>query len=742
MRMILSGRMLLIGVSGLTLSGVIHPATAWGQESGAPNVSSIEDIIVTAQKRADNVQDVPASIVAMTGNTLTKLGVSSASDLAKAIPNLNVISVYGEGGSPAFVLRGVTANDFSHNQSRPVALYVDDGIRGVAALEIMQLYDIERTEVLRGPQGTLYGKNATGGAINIITRKPGFDTEGYLTAGYGSFNRAEVRGAVQTALIDGVLATRLAFSYTKDDGLIKNVFPGGQDQDQTDTLGLRLGLTFKPSDTFEAVLRVFHARSTGVAAGSLAANIGPSLGVNRVGLGFFENSSNFDGRRNIRDTGANLTINIDLSPTYRLTSISTYDRAKWIDSSDPDGLPISNDELTIGSDNIDQFVQELRLTSSYDGSFNWIGGLFFGYDKMDIINFFRFYNEPSLGLDFGLGGFGFNEANSFTQKRTSYAGYLRGEYELTDALKVSAGIRYSKDKVDVTKYSAALGATVAGGTPQFNIPTFTNQESHPKWNNVSVEAGLDWKVTDDVLAYASFKQGYRTGAVNATAFESPLEITSAKPEKVNSYEIGLKSDFFDRRLIFNLAAFRYDYSDQQFSNNENGLFVLRNADKSRIWGIELDSTVRVLDEVTFNVGLGWLDPKYKKLDLTPLDPLTGDFSGNQMIGASKWSLNLGTDWQVMRANDGIVTLHLDALYRSKIYYDAANLDRIAGKNYWVANGRLSYDSKRFGAALWIKNAFNKKYIVSGFDGISFALDQDSLKRGARQTYGAEVTFKF
>lgn len=733
---------LFIAASLLSMSAAQAHAQADPSSSG--------DILVTANKRAENVQDVPASVVALNGESLIKQGIFNAKDLARAIPNLNVLSVYGEGGSPNFVMRGVTANDYSLNQSRPVAMYVDEGVRGLPALEVVQFFDIERTEVLRGPQGTLYGKNATGGAINIVTKKAGFDNEGYLTLGYGNFDRKDARGAIQAPLIDDILAARFAFTYTKDDGLIKNKLPGHTNREQTDLYAGRLSFTFAPSPDFEANLRLFHARSKGAGIGPLAQDIRPYLGVSRAGLGYYEVRSDYDTERDIKDTGVNLAMRYDLSSSSTITSITTYDHGKWMDPADADGVEVSTDHILIASDDVSQFSQELRYAYDAGPTHLMLGGLY-TWDSALIINDYMFLNQPSIGVIFDPANFGvpytgetlygFNERNSFRQKRNSYAAYARGEYELTPAVKLSAGIRYSKDDISATNYDAALGGTTASGIVVYNVPTLTDASTKASFDRLTVEAGVDWKLADDVMAYAAFHQGYRSGAINALAFLSSAEVGTVKPETVNSYEIGLKTQLFDRRMTLNLAAFRYDYKNQQFQNNEGALIILRNADKSRIWGIELDSRFKVSDDISLTAAGGWLDPKYLSLDLTPNDPSTGDYSGNQLIGANKWSLNLGADVTFARFDRGTVYMHLDAGYKSSTYFDAPNSDDMYQKGYWVANGRVSADIGNVNVAFWMRNIFQQHYFVSIFK-YADAVGVDEAHRGAPRTFGIEGTFRF
>ena len=233
---------LVVAVLGATLGAT--PARA---EPAPADSDAIQEIVVTAQKRSESLQSVPVSVTALTRAQLGQLKLDTPSDLVTQVPNLQVNGIVGE-GSPLFSLRGVSMFDYSLNQSSPVASYIDEVYKGNFTLFGVELYDLERVEVLRGPQGTLYGKNTTGGAINFITRKPGFDTEGDIKVGVGNYNRREVEGAFQTALIPERLAVRFAFTYTKVDGFIQNVLPGSPDLEGVDQYGVRLSLLFKASD--------------------------------------------------------------------------------------------------------------------------------------------------------------------------------------------------------------------------------------------------------------------------------------------------------------------------------------------------------------------------------------------------------------------------------------------------------------------------------------------------------------
>src|ERR1700682_5859348 len=263
------------------LAGAVH-----GQTSLEAPSASLEEIVVTAQKRTESLQSVPVSVTVLTGAQLSRLKFDSPSDLVTQIPNLQVDGIIGE-GSPLFALRGVSMFDYSLSQDSPVASYVDEVYKGNVALFGVEMYDLERIEVLRGPQGTLYGKNATGGAINFITRKPGFDENGYIKVGAGNYARKEAEGAFQTALSPDLLAVRFAFTYTQANRFLQNVLPGHPDLEGIDQYGVRLSLLYKATESLDFTLRYSKSMQDPQDYGIVDGSIG-AAGV--AGLGYYRTS--------------------------------------------------------------------------------------------------------------------------------------------------------------------------------------------------------------------------------------------------------------------------------------------------------------------------------------------------------------------------------------------------------------------------------------------------------------------
>lgn len=719
--------------------------------TAAPVSAQLEETVVTATRRAQSIQEIPSAITSFSSSALEKMKIDDIGDLTGRVPNLSSVQPYGENGSPSFVLRGVTTTDYTFTQSSPIALYVDDAVRSLPTLEIGHMYDIERIEVLRGPQGSLYGKNATGGAVNILTKKPGYEQEGYITVGYGNYNAKEAKAAFQTGLVDDVLAMRVAVNYVENDGLIENQFPGGADELSTQMLAGRLSLLYSPSENFEGILRVYaHDNDTQPYSAYSEVTI-PEFtgGLTRDGLGFHESKSQRkDTHWKNSNTGFNLTLNWDLNDDYSLTSITSYDEAELDYSADDDGLEYALDETDLYAKNIKQTVQELRLVSDLDGPFNWIGGAQYTSDELDNSTVIYTVDDEALGFVDAMsaalgtpatGGRGFHFGNFYHQERESWAVYLKGDYELTSSVTLRAGYRYSDDNVKVSNYDAFFGETTAEGERVLSVPVFLDASKSEDFTNSSVELGLDWQANDNTLVYFSFSQGYRSGAINGQAFsDAEAEISAADPEEVDSYEAGIKSEFLDGNLIINAAIFHYDYENQQFLIAEGGgfLFPLRNAPESTVDGFEVDMQFQATDSLSFTAGLGLLDAQYEELEI-----LGESAKGNQMIGAPAATSNLGLDWQLMSTGFGDLGLNMNASYQSKVYFEPFEENALSQGSYWVANARLSLESERYSAGIWANNMLDEEYFVYGLD-LSSTYGALYFQRGAPQTYGVDFTYRF
>jgi iron complex outermembrane recepter protein len=724
---------------------------------------AIEEIVVTAQKRAESLQDVPVAVSAMDAGDLETLKLQNSTEIADQIPNVQIQKPFGD-AQPVFAVRGVSMSDFSQNQSSPVALYIDEVYRGAPALQGIQMFDLERVEVLRGPQGTLFGKNTTGGAVNFHTRKPNFEEGGYISAGFGNYNRFETKGAYETTLIEDTLAIRGAFTYTESDGYVENKLAGADDQSETDNWAGRISLRYTPTETLDAVLTYSKSRATPTHAGAMAINItGPTTlpvigpvpggvgfftGYNRAGLDYYENESNFSEDRKHEVEGLSLTVNWDFDEEHTLTSVTSYDEGTLRILSDDDGSPATIIHTDIASD-VRAISQDLRVSSDYVGPFNWIAGIYYATETLDAANDYDIGFEMATALQLAPAISATDEctllqlcsaSNKYTQVRNSIAAYTHTTYDLSEELTLTFGLRYSEDDNQIDDLSSARygfdGATqtqVFIDNPIENIENVTNIDR--SWSG---KVGLDYALNEDTLLYISYSEGYRSGSYNGQAFFDPSELNYVDPEEIEAWEVGVKTQLLDGRVQLNGAVFQYDYTNQQFIQIDGFLQRLVNADESQIRGAELEMVARVTEPMTIKAGVGYLDSEFKEATVNGVD-----LSGNELVSTPEWNLNLSIDYDVITADWGTVTAHVDGVYVDEQFFDAFNTEGLQEDAYWISNARLSYYSADdvVNVALWVKNIENRHYSPYRV-GLQDEFGFDFATRGTPRTFGAEVTWNF
>lgn len=726
------------GVAGATLMTLLAGVSTTSYAQAAAEEVDPNEIIVTATKRSENLQSVPISVSAIAGDALSKSRVTQADELVTKIPNLQLTSTVGD-NTPIFALRGVSMSDYSLNQASPVATYYDEVYKGNFAFLGIALFDLERVEVLRGPQGTLYGKNTTGGAVNLISRAPKLgEANGYLNLGYGNYDRMDVNGAVNLPLGEKA-ALRVAGTYARADGWFKNVLPGKPDLASVSEYGVRASLLVEPSDGVQFILRAAtsnqNPRNYGIYAEPEA--------VNRVGLSRRQIAANVTDRRHARTYSVSLTGNIDVSDALTLTSITSWDKGRLRFYEDTDGQP--NELLEIPYiDRATQFAQDLRLTSDYDGPFNFILGAYYNREK--VFNQTTFEIAKDIDSD-GLPGvtdadcaiglpLGCLFDNSFDQLKKSVAVYSDVKFELADAVTLRGGLRYTHDTGDQTNFrSDALGPN---GVLVVNL--IPNSALQYKKNNLSGKIGVDYKLDGGNLLYANYSRGYRANSFNAQAFFDPSELSVAKPESVDAFELGAKTQFADRRVTLNMAGFYYKYRNQQFININpaTAAQTLENIPRSRILGGEAELTARASDRLTLRAGLGLLDAKIQQGIVSGTD-----VSGHKLSNAPSLTFNGGVDATVIDSDAGKLSLHGDLAYSSSQYFEVINIPRLKQSSYALLSGHIDWESGngRWNASIWGKNLTNRFYFTSRVDLLAgFGFDYNHIS--APRTYGITVGVKY
>ena len=741
-------------------------ATARNMQA-APEAASIDsqDIVVTAQRREQSLLKVPLAITALSGEALENKGITSSAELASSVPNLQVSSPFST--VPNFTLRGIgVGNEYNANQASPVGVYIDDAYVASRASQGLQIYDLERVEVLRGPQGTLYGRNTTGGAINFITRGPKLSgNNGFVEAGYGNFDYYQVQGAVEATLVEDQLGLRIAGTYEKNDGTIRNVVPGTRRPNSLDSISGRATLRIKPGNgDVDIRLKVYGARSDGTQAGV------SGIQAFRTGLGFFKTAHGIVPKQPLRVYGAQANVIISLSESLTFTSVTGLQGGKSFVVQEADGSPIPVLYDDLRSRTV-EFNQEARLNYDVD-NLHLVGGAYYGYDRN------RASNAYYLG---GTTGF----IQDFVQKRRSYAGFAQGDFNLTSDLVLNAGIRYTRDKSRYEDGTSFFFVSPFEGGPITNVlqtvvgsdvPAERRCATKPD-NSVNIcdtesaltgRVGLSYTLPSGTLIFASASKGYRSGAVNGGGFTSAKGIFYVKPEKVNAYEIGFKGRYFDNMLTASINGFYYDYSNQQLQDTRQELTIvgpapvsfLVNAPKSEIYGIEGEFQLRPTSTLTLNASFGYLHAKYKKLELgTQLDaqsqPIAGSgttLDGNDLALAPRWSVQAGFDWRAFEVAGGGVRLSSTAYYFSRQWLSPWNdsngpgsgsrNEELVQPKYIKVNGEIAWEKGPLMVSVWGKNLLNEKTYSYGLDLYTAGLGFNYLAITNPRTYGAKVRFTF
>lgn len=690
----------------------------------------LDEIVVTVQKRAQTLQSTPVAATAVGATELQEKGVTSLLDVPAIAPSLNVTTPYGNNG-PEITLRGVGAATFNKNTETTVATYLDEFVLNLSTSKLGQLFDLERVEVLRGPQGTLYGKNSTGGAINFITKRPDetFGGEGSLTV--ARFGTYEVTAAVQGPLAEG-LSARLSLRRNYSDGYAFNTLTRQRLNDADDWAG-RLGLRYQ-GDRVDAYLKLFFDRSdtNGIAYYPQGVNTNGSPrpeGANRI-TGYIP-PRDIDvvaaqpTPSHIRNHGATLNVDIELGE-LTLTSVSGYLHSNADTRFDADESPfdvVSTNHLSDG----DQFTQEFRLTSPDEGALTWIAGASLFHQEQDgaLIATFLGLGRPTPLIQ------------TFREETTSIAGFVDGSYRWSDQLELFAGVRITNDRKKIRQ--------VGSGNFVPTVPATFDRTGSAEWTKPSYRVGVNYKPAPGTLLYASYNRGYRSGAYDTGFITNAAQIAQAvNPEYVDNFEVGYKVSAFDNRLRLATAAFYTEYKDQQLSVTPPGGICcsLVNAGKARVYGVEAEGVLRFTENFDLNFSGTLLDTKY--LEFKPDGPNGArDFSGRALGRAPKYQLRLAPEVRYPVASGEVfIAPEVQFTGRQRVQTTVDAYGQDIQDAYTVVNGQVGYrdGAGRFSAFVFIKNATDERYMTYFANVGATAINQ--VFYAAPRTFGVTITGSF
>lgn len=740
----------ILGVSAMALA-VAYATPAYAQRAGdasaADSHRGLEEIVVTAQFRQQNLQDTPLAITAVSAEMMEARSYTNITDVSASAPNVTLRQASsGYGKSAQAYIRGIGQTDFNFARDAAVGFYVDDVYHATLFGSVFDLLDLERVEVLRGPQGTLFGKNSIGGAVRLITRKPQPNLSAQVEGTFGSYDRVDVRGMINIPLTE-TLFMRLSAGSKSREGYVKRIdfvcanptLSGNlprvsyEPDCQVGTLGneevrtARAALRWLPAPGFEINLTGEYLRETSEGAADVLIGITSNATVTRFnanilipnfGIPFderfitpdgFTSFATFDnsliGRRwpstnSVESKLFSGTVDVDLTDNIQVKTITAYKRysGDFFQEADNSPLPFHNVYTIIR--NVEQLSQEIRLLGSlFNNGIEWTAGGFY----------FKMKTATGGENNVAVSNLWSTQAHRANVENKSL--YVHAIGHISDRLNLTAGIRYTDENKTyryVSRTLPNLGTNFPDGDP---VGTSI-------YDRLDYKLALDYEWTKGLMTYVQFSTGYRGGGVNPRPLQ-PDQVIPFFPENLEAYEVGLKSELFDRRVRLNIAGFFSNYTDMQLT--ASGLFngaplvIPRNVGKAHIKGIEVEFEAQPVPELLLNASIGYIDFKIK--DLGAAAGVTGGPSlDSKAPGTPDWKLNVGVQYEFLLDGRGKLTPRFDILYQTKVYNEATSDERAAQPAYAIANGRLTWQSEDddWLVALSVTNLTNKFYFVNKF----------------------------
>lgn len=724
------GRAIAAAITGVSLMFGAQPAVFAQSSTGDRAAGTLEEIVVTARKRSESLQETPISVTAFTSEALAERGMESTRDLGAYTPNLvssNGSAVSGNNSAGSFFIRGIGQIDFTLNADPGVGLYVDEVYIARAMGSVMELLDLEAVEVLRGPQGTLFGRNTIGGAISLRSRPPAqeFGATAEVELGSDNLRRARVSADLP---VTSTLLTRFSASYTQRDGFVHRL-ADGIDLGDTNALAARIATRWLPSDAVTVDLVIdgsrhreespptkaaaldgasaFGAFHNGVAAGSSACVPPPGSFTDRAcfnsqfltGDSYTTHATNHS-QSDLDAWGASLTVTVEPGDALTFKSITAYRDTEALGFRDGDNSPHVIAQTQDVWDHR-QFSQELQLAGSVsDDALEWIIGLYYFEEQGTNINLVNF-----APIAIRSGGAVDNDSTALFGQAT---------WHLTDAFSITGGLRYTDEtrRFDPDQFVIEDRNPDPAARLPTGFPLVPPDEVATSISELTPYLNLAYQWSDDVMTYVTYAEGFKSGGFTQRVFP-PLPATpSFRPEFVKSYELGAKFTGFDQRLRLNAATFFTDYTDLQVLALIGVAPTTQNAAAAEIRGFELELSARPVAELTFEAGVGYVDAEYTSI-------------GSQVIGLSassefaqipKWTGNASIAYRFNFGSGAVLTPRVDWSYHSDVFMDAINTPAIHQGSYDLLGASLTWLSadQHWQARLSGTNLTDERYFTAGF----------------------------
>lgn len=710
--------MLCAAVSAFTL-----PLPVQAQSSDSLGGDLVETIVVTAQKRAQSFNDVSIAVSVLSGDEVKSLGLAQMKDIATQTPNVRINETLAN-SIPNVSIRGVGLNDYAANNNPAAGIYVDEVYLVSPAMLAFQLFDVEQVEVLKGPQGTLFGRNTTAGTVNFISRKPTEKLEVDASMDYGRFGYSKVEGAVSGPLASGLTGRFAVQSAQQGDGYQTNRL-NGEKIGEVDRISWRGLLDWRPSDDVTLRLNVHGGRDK---SDVLLVKIDNPFTTEDDGdTDPYRSGASVDTRMDLELKGAALTVDWSLSDALTFTSVTGYDEFTRLHIEDRDATSLVQLDGHFKNE-IEQFSQEARLT--YVGSeLVLTGGAFYGTDTVDTRDRFDASDLlPLLGLA-GVDAIG----NEYSQETKSAAVFLNSEWQFDPAWRLNAGARYTNEEKE---FNDAFTYLIAGGS---QLQVFAPVSNDYDINDVSGKIGLDYTGIERTLLYASVSRGFKSGGFQGQLTFNPADLQAFDDESLLAYELGAKTRLLNGAMQLNASVFRYDYTDMQFygglfDSPLGTLFGITNVGDAEILGAEFDLWWKPTAGLDLRFGVGLLDTEITR------SVVAGVATGSELPNSPDFSLNALIRYQWPVAANLRADVMVAGNYQDDLTFDIVRSPTQAREaGYLLADARigLTTEDDRWSAYLWARNLADERYRTQ----VLFSSVGYGESYGPPRTYGVSVSYK-
>ncbi len=728
----------------------------------AQDAAAIEEITVTAQKREQSIQDVPISLTAFSGSDIQENGWTAPVDIIAKTPNVSGYSVFGN-AFPVFWIRGIGTSDQAHGANSPVGMYANEIYHSSLVGQGFALFDLERVEVLRGPQGTLWGKNTTGGAMNFISKLPGDELEGDFLGEFGLYNDDtpvyKIEGGVSLPLTDTLSARIAVKSHQRDDWVTNEIKNGRGPQvdeglDGVSEFAGRTTLAWSPSDQFDAVFRATIGRRDGDHVPlHFEAVDNPASFVRHGG---YDEDPRIDVLSQDRPSPETVEYeNVSLHLNWHrdwgsVTAISGYIHALYNQDADVDGTPRDGLFGPFEADS-EQFSQEVRVAWEASDSADVIVGAYYFTENMDGFNWFL--TGADLGPNAAFAGCCENSGfgNIEQRERNSFAVFGSLDYQITDRLNLNVGLRHTEDEEDWAfqqLFWIFEGSRFNDGVPDSNsaVELFDSGMLSESWNEVTGDISLTYSLSDDVNVYGKGARGYLSG--NHVLPFTGTFYSVVEPEQIDSIEFGIKGNYLDGRLQTNAAIFDYNYKNVQVSRGtteptQGGFISLReNAAEASVRGLELDLTYLPTDNWLIRTGLGYTEAEFDEF----ISILAGgniDYSGREFPNVPEITAYVDLRYTAPLDSGAAIEIATDWNYSDDYFVDLNYFPDNIGESRTIGNLYLRYHSadERWTASIFARNVADEEYVVNRRD-FSNALEGNLVIYGAPRVLGISLGMNF